>query len=254
MENNRLKKLRNRAVASVTAAAAALGLLFSGSFDNPAQLLERRAADLPPAPITELAAPEADDPGGDGDTDEAVLPGEEKKKGLRARLRERLLALPLPVRALTALPLWLLGWALNTTASALWSGLLSPIGGAVLGCAGTAAVTAAAAGLTAKAVFPDMPMKRFFSKKTLLRLVVGSLVFGIATALLELFVPEFEALRRLIGATALLIVLLWVTLPGLRRERLHRERLEKAAAAEEKAPESMDAFRRRTRELADSAK
>ena len=192
--------------------------------------------------------------GGDGDTDEAVLPGEEKKKGLRARLRERLLALPLPVRALTALPLWLLGWALNTTASALWSGLLSPIGGAVLGCAGTAAVTAAAAGLTAKAVFPDMPMKRFFSKKTLLRLVVGCLVFGIATALLELFVPEFEALRRLIGATALLIVLLWVTLPALRRERLHRERLEKAAAAEEKAPESMDAFRRRTRELADSAK
>lgn len=253
LEKYKLRKLRNRAVASVTAAAAALGLLFTSAFDNPAQLLEKKTADLPPAPITELAAPDLDDGGGDDDVDEA-LPGEEKKKSLRARLRQSLLALPWSVRAITALPLWLLGWGLTTTASALWSGLLSPVGGAVLGCAGTAAAAAAAAAVTAKAVFPDMPIKRVFSKKGILTLVIGSLLYGIITAMVELFIPEAEALRRLIEGVSLLVLLLSVVLPTLKRENARRLAAGAETAVKEEPQESVDDFRRRTRQLADSAK
>ena len=246
MEKSRLRKLRNRALAAVTAAATSLGLLVGSVFDSPADLLERKAVDLPQSVITDVL----DTDTGDSDSGDSLLPGEEKRKSLRTRLRQKLLELPWQLRAATGLPLWLLGWGVTSAASALWSGLLSPIGGAVLGCAGTAAAAAAAVGLTAKAVFPDMPLKRIFSRRSVLTLLFGSAIWGISTAMLELLLPEFDALRRLAEGVFLLIILLAALLPVLRKEK---ERLEVAGSKGEDISDDLASYRRQAKDIADSA-
>ena len=76
MEKSRLRKLRNRALAAVTAAATSLGLLVGSVFDSPADLLERKAVDLPQSVITEVL----DTDTGDSDSGDSLLPGEEKRK------------------------------------------------------------------------------------------------------------------------------------------------------------------------------
>lgn len=245
MDKNRLKKIRNRALAAVTAAATSLGLLLGSVFESPAELLERKAVDLPQTVITDVLDTDADGI----DSGDTLIPGEEKKKSLRTRLRQKLLELPWQLRAATGLPLWLLGWGLTSSVSALWTGLLSPVGGAVLGCAGTAAAAAAAVGITAKAVFPDMPLKRIFSKKSILTLIIGSAAWGVITAALELFLPEFGALRRLAEGTVLLLILLWTLLPILKKERAHQAELERVVETQE----DLSDYRRRARELADTA-
>lgn len=215
------KKLKDRVLALVSAGAAAVSLLLGSSFDSPAQLLEDNKLSVSPPAIVQVMEPElGEDDGGD-----AMLPGEEKRRSLRARVRQALLALPMPLRICLGIPLWLLGWLLLTALSALWAGVASPLGETVLNAAATSAVLGSAALGAVKAAFPDLPVKKIVDGRSLLRLFTGSLCYAGLTTAMGIIWPDGPWLCNLAEGVALLGVLLWAALPILRREgRLHELR------------------------------
>ena len=98
------KRLKKQLVAGTVAAATALSMLVGTATGNPLDLV---AGTPEPPAIVEIILPEPEN-GTVADGENEVLT-EEKKRGIRARLRAWFLRMPLSVRLLICLPLWVAG-------------------------------------------------------------------------------------------------------------------------------------------------
>lgn len=246
MKKRKINKIKNRAVASIVAAFTAVSVLLGGSFDSPAQLLEdglSPAAYAADTLVSEL--PDTDDGSDDG-----VIPGDEKKKSFRARMRERVMALPWLVRAVVGVPLWCVGWLLIGAVTILWEPLLSPAASGLLNALCVAGVVLAALLLTVKAAFPDMPLKKILSKRNISTAFIGALIFGIVGAFMQIFMPEYERLRDIAEGFIILMILTLTAVPLLKKEAARRKAAAKIARAT--VPHRRDE-RKYILELADSA-
>lgn len=230
----KLSRIKKRATASAVAGAAALGIILGGSFDSPAELLERELLSSRSAVTDMLISDAADD---DSD-DDAALAGEERKKGLRDRIRERVMAMPYYVRACVGLPLWCVGWLLLSTAGLIWEPVLSPVLSMLINTLCVAAIIAAALIMTVKAAFPDMPVKKILSRRSMSTVFVGALFFGIAGALMQIFLPEYERLHDIAEGIIILAALGAAAVPLMRRELRRRSRA--AQIAENTVPRTAD--------------
>lgn len=226
----KLSRIKKRAMASAVAGATTLGIILGGTFDTPAELLERELLSSRPA-VTDMLIDEAAD---NDDGDDAALAGEERKKGLRARFKERVMAMPYYLRACVALPLWCLGWLILSAVGIIWEPLLSPVLSLLLNCLCVGGIIAAALIMTVKAAFPDMPVKKILNRRSLSTVFVGTLLFGTAGALMQIFLPEYERLRDIAEGVIILAVLAAAALPLMRREAKRRKRA--AQIAEETIP------------------
>ena len=236
MEKLSLDKLKNKGTAATAATIAAAGVLIGGSFDAPQDILKNDDAALAPPPIMEVmhtqeAEPEPVDD--DPDSDDAADEDEQKRKGLRARVRSIILRMPLGVRACVVVPLWCVGWVLLTLGSALWSGVLSPAGSAILRWVVLALMILAALTITVKSVFPKTPLKKILNRHTLLWVLGGSTLFCVADVLVSHFYPDMPRLydiARIAASSALLLAALIPSLKRLGKEKRRREEEERLAA------------------------
>ena len=113
------KRGKTALVAGGLAALTALGLTVGSLFDSPSDLLQDD-----PATVLVSVQPDAAPDGGDGgDGDAETLDESERKRrgGVKATLREQILSVPLALRLLVVLPLWLLGSGVSIFATALWT-------------------------------------------------------------------------------------------------------------------------------------
>lgn len=216
----RLSRIKKRATASAVAGATALGIILGSSFDSPSQLLERELMASSPAVTDMLIGSSVDDDSGD---DDAALAGEERKKGLRARIREQVMVLPYYVRACVGLPLWCLGWLIINAAGFLWEPVLSPLMSVMVNALCVGGIIAAALTMTVKAAFPDMPVKKILNRRSLSTLFVGALLFGILGTLMQIFIPEYDRLRDIAEGIIMLAVLGVAAVPLMRREVRRRK-------------------------------
>ena len=126
---------------------------------------------------------------------------------LRERICVRLQSWPLPVRALVLLPLWGVGELLITLLSLLWK---SPIGQFLLHFVLEAALLIGLFVLVWKLLFPHVPIRKLFSRKTLPWLIGGALVIAVADAVLGWFWEPWKILRIvllvLVGFAVLLLL------------------------------------------------
>ena len=221
-------KTKQTLIASGVALLTAASLVVGGLFQSPADLL--RDEDQPIVAVCDEADPDLD--GGDGDPGE---PEEEKQRrgGARRTLRERVLAAPLALRLLVVLPLWLVGSALSLALGGLWTGL-SPALGHVLGSLLLIAALFAAFLLGAKAIFPDLPIKKILNRRTVPRLLLLGTVLSVADRVLLLTVEGYASIRQLAVSLAFLAALAAAVLGFARRER--RRRIQTAPAAPETEP------------------
>ena len=267
MEKPKLEKMKNKGAAT----AAATGVLIGGSFEAPADILNDHDSALAPPPIVETLNAEIDLSDGDTGDEDAVTEEEEERKkgGIRARIRDFVLRLPLAVRACVVVPLWGVGWVLISIASMLWAGVLSPVGAAIAKWIAIALMILAALAITVKTVFPKTPLKKIFNKWTLLWVLGGSTAFCIADVVLQHFYPDMPRLfdiARIVASAALLIS---AVIPVLKHEKKDRDKrrqeeeearereeaaaMEAALRAEEETPEQAQArVEREILELADS--
>ena len=146
---------KKKVAAAVAATIAASGAAVDASFDNPADILQQDAGTQPQIQYVDL----------ENDQDSGQLQDEEKKQGETVKsgpLREWILHLPLAVRTVFVLPFWFIGHLVVLGGTTLFAGL-SPVLHWLLGLALIALVIAGAFTVTAKAMFPDLPIRYFYS-------------------------------------------------------------------------------------------
>ena len=228
--NNKAKKTAAvTAIALLTAASVVTGSLF----ETPAALLPDDGA---PAVVynmtTGLDGADDDDAGLDEDESEETR----RRGGVRAVLRQRILQLPLFVRLFVILPMWALGSALLAAGGAAWT-LLQPVLGKIAGFAVMLALLAGTFLLAAKAVFPDLPLKKLLSRRNLVALVLGAAGLTAADAVLDVAWMEYAQWKNVVLSAGLFLALSCAAVPFFLREQ--KRRLQQNAAQKAEKPDKL---------------
>jgi hypothetical protein len=212
---------KKKVAAAVAATIAASGAAVDASFDSPADLLQ---ADISKEPQIQYVDLENDqDP---GLQDEDKQRQAESNKG--GPIREWILHLPLAVRALFVLPFWFVGHLLILGGSALFSAA-SPLVNVLLGFVLIALVIAGAFTATAKAMFPDLPIRKILNRHSIKWILIASAAVWLADIVLGMFWADYAHFKTLILGAFTLIAIGSVVIWFARRE--HRRRLKAAAKA-----------------------
>ena len=208
------------AVALLTAASVTTGSLFS----TPAALLSDAGAPASAYSVSvDLDGADDDDAGVEQDES-----GETKKRGgVRSMLRARILRLPLAARLLAVLPLWALGSVILAAVGAVWT-LLAPALGKVAGWVLLLALLAGAFLLTAKAVFPDLPLKKILNRRSLVALLLGASALAAADAVLGATWEDYAQVRNIVLSAGFFAALSCAAVPFALREQERRLALPKA--------------------------
>ncbi len=198
------KKEKKVLISSTVALLTATSVMVGALFDAPDPLL----AQQDPSPKVVCLDGDGLDDGADEDAGQEEDDTEKSRRrvGLRAAMRERILQLPLFVRLLVVLPLWLIGWTLCALAGTLWAAVLSPILGHVVGALLLFAALFCVFCLSAKAVFPDLPLKKIVNRRSILTLLLGALTLGIADAALPLVWDGYDRIARVVQAVGSLLL------------------------------------------------
>ena len=221
---------RRLLLAGGVAAITALAVTIGGLFQSPEELLQEESQDPPLVETMDAGTDGGCDEAQDTDCDEDEA---RRRGGVRALVRARILALPMAVRLLVVLPLWLLGSGLSIFASALWTAA-SPLLGGLLNSLLLLAALFGAFLLAVKAIFPDLPLKKILNRRTVPWLLLGGLALSVADRLLLSYVEGYGPVRNLAFAGGFLLLLASAVLSFARREQKRRC----AEAREETAPEA----------------
>ena len=127
-------------------------------------------------------------------------------------LRERLLALPAPVKGLILLPLWTIGAIANYALSMLLGLFAKVFGGSILTFLFQFAVLLGLFALALKLLFPNKKLKELLTKKSLLGMAIAALLLTTADMLLKTWYEPYAKVRSLILlilALVLLSLLCW---------------------------------------------
>lgn len=231
-EIEKKKDNKKKVAVALAATIAASGAAVDASFDNPADLLQSDAAALEPKiQYVDL----------ENDQDTGQVQDEDKQKqseqGKSGPLREWILHLPVAVRAVFVLPFWFVGHLIVIGASTLFSAA-SPVVNWLLGFVLLALVIAGAFTATAKAMFPDLPIRKILNRHSIKWILIAAAAAWLADLLLGIFWAGYAHVKTIfIGAFTLISigsVVIWFA----RRE--HRRRIREAEAVEEPEEEPED--------------
>ena len=183
------KNWKKKAAVGAVAAAASTGILVGAAFDSPMDLLD--------GPDAISINAQADDDGGvvTGDDDE-----EKSRRG--SPVRRWIMGLPLGVRACVCVPLWCIGWGLLHLAGLLYQAALTPLGSTILSWVLAAAMTMGVFCLAAKAMFPDLPLKKLLRPRHFLLILGGMFLLGIADVLLPYYWADYPTVGKLLRLLA----------------------------------------------------
>lgn len=193
-EKSEKSRSRGKAAASAVATITAAGVLVGGAVASPDQ-----GPDDGPGPLVQtldLGVQAGDDGGGAGE-DENLEPEEEKRsyyKGVRRFMRSA----PQRLRAAAFVPLWALGVLAFTLLSGLWGAVLSPLAATALGWLLIAVLAVLIYTLTAKTVFPKLPLKKILNRHSLFSILLFCLGFGLLDGMLPIFWQEYALASRLL--------------------------------------------------------
>ena len=205
---------KQAAAVSLASVIAASGAAIDGAFDNPQDILQN---DHPEPAVLHLDSADGGD--GDGAQDDKT----KKQTAKKASLKENILALPLAVRVLFVIPLWAIGHVVTMAGGALVTAL-SPLMGGVVHFLLLALVMLAVFTISAKLMFPDLPLRKILIRHTIKGVLIAAVcVFGIDFAM-PLIWPDYTRWKVLIlGAMTLAAVSLLVFRFGRKEEKRRKE-------------------------------
>lgn len=186
-DSNARKKLVKVTAAVAVLASLAAGMLFSSVTDIMPEL-KQASINQPPIvmDIDEFGNATLDDDN-DEDADEKKGNG-----GIVTRIKQAVLGLPVAVRLLIVTPLWAIGTAIMTVATVLGRAIAaSPIGAFALTAVVGFGVLLGLFTLTAKVIFPDVPLNKILTKGHVMTLLVVALGLAGADAVAPLFWAKY---------------------------------------------------------------
>ena len=210
--NETKKKLRSAAIKAAGTVTAA-GMLLNGTVDAEDLLTspEQKAQTAGTAHIQAGTAPVYTVKG----TRLEKAPAPTKAE----LIRERIIALPAPVKGLVLLPLWTVGAIANYAVSLLLSLFVKVFGGSILTFLFQFAVIFGLFALELKLLFPHKKLRELLTKKNLLWMALGALVLTAADMLLKTWYEPYAKIRALI-----LLILALVLLSLLARRILYKRK------------------------------
>jgi len=192
-----LKKFAKRTAATTAGVLAAAALAIGAVVDSPDELF----SGAPQAAQVVLCASTQDDC-----AQEAVPATPAQKERLRDKLRRLFLAQPSVVRGVVLLPFWAIGKVLIGLCSLLFTAL-SPVLQLILGVLFNALLLLGLFLLVLKLLFPNLKLRDFLTKRNVLLLVAGSLLFSLTDTVLKMFWEDYRPISIAIKLIAGLIVL-----------------------------------------------
>lgn len=204
---------RKKHIRSAVAIAASAGILVSGIFRSPADLIHGNAdgTDRITAPYAiemQLQPSLDDDDDGTADDEDDGEDEEGKKRtGIRAGIRAMILRLPVAVRAIVFVPLWCIGWVVTGAFTSLWGTVLSPVMSTILGWLAVAGVIMLCTLGIAKTAFPNLPIKKIVNRKSFLAIILGVAACSAFDAFAPHFIENYSEVKdmlRFIGASLVL--------------------------------------------------
>lgn len=197
-------------VKGTTTLILVLSLLSGAAFSGPADINQDTAGsqiNQPPIvmDIDDYASTTVDDDDDDADEQKTA------KAGVVAKFRQAVLSLPSPVRLILITPLWAIGTAIMTAVSWLWGVIFSsPIGAFIASFAIGFAVLFGLFAVTAKMIFPNIPLRRLLSKRNILILAGTALTLSIIDALAPMYWHQYPliaaAVKVLLAAVIMAII------------------------------------------------
>ena len=239
MDQNKKKKWKKKAAVGMVAAATSASVLVGGAFDSPADLLNpdnNNGDDGSPTPIVETVslhtAAAAVDDGSSGDEDD----GDQERRQRFPAVRRWVQSQPAAVRALVGVPLWCVGWGISSALALLGQAAMTPLGGRILSWILAAVAAVLVFALTAKAIFPNVPLKKLLRPRNVLIVLGGMAALGAADTLLSVFwkdYPPIGQLLRLVGGALMITAACLSTRKLLRRHAKAEEAPEEQPAEPE---------------------
>ena len=217
------------AAAAVAAVISASGAAVEANFDSPADILQNSDGE----PKVEYV--NSDNTAADSDT--VTADDEKQRQDVQggSAVRQVILKLPLAVRALFVVPQWIIGSLVVHLGGLLFAGL-SPVLHWVLSFVLFALVIAAAFTVTAKAMFPDLPLRKILNRHSIKWILIASAAAFAADLVLGAFWAGYAHFKALVTFGLILLSLVALLIWFTRRENRRRQRLEESRAQEE-APE-----------------
>ena len=194
-------EFKSKFAKTTTTVLLAASLLTSLAFSGPDEINEDQvSSQLRQAPIVmdvdDYMNTNVDD---DDDADEQ----KSARPGIVSRFKQAVLKLPASVRLLIITPLWLIGTAIMTTVSFLWNVIFtSPLGAFIASFAVGFAILVGLFALTAKVLFPDVPLRKLLNRRNLLALGITALLL----AFIDWLAPVYWHQYPVVSAAVKLIV------------------------------------------------
>ncbi len=187
MTTQKQKKAKKKAKRFIIAATAASSAIVGATFDDIPDIIE------------------------DSENDSLLQEDEEKatKQTLKAKTKALLKSLPLLVRVLILVPLYIIGYGLSALISPLWEGLASTVGKIIIHWVIVFLLVAALFVATAKILFPDVPLKKILNKKTLPILVVSVIVLAIFDEVMDFLNEDYQKISGVVeflGSLAAVVI------------------------------------------------
>ena len=184
---------RQKAAAAVLGTLAAAGLVTGAAIDSPALLAEED-----PIIVIEEEVDESD-----------PKPVQLKKRGLAAA-KQWILSLPAAVRMLVAIPLWCIGWVVETGVSALFLGPSASILRHLIGWLCMGLILLVAFMTSTKCAFPKCPVGKILRLRNFLLPLLAAVVLGAADMALPTVWRSYDMATQIVwrvGSACLLAYL-----------------------------------------------
>ena len=208
---------RQRAAAAAMAAVAAAGMVTGSVVESPAELLRDTES------IVE-----------DSDTQDTEM----RRSTVSARIRRWLLSLPEAIRILVAIPLWGIGWILQSALTALLSAS-APLVQHLTGWLCLALILLVIHTVSVKAAFPKVSLRRILRPGTVLFLLGMTAVLALADLALPTVWTGYDRISQVVWRIGSLCLLGCTCGSALKRHGCRAERqraaIPKRTAAEEEA-------------------
>ena len=194
------KKLRSAAIRAAGTVTAA-GMLLNGTVDAD-DLLTSREEKAQSAASAHVQA---------GKAPVYTIQVTQKEKAPaptpRELLREKVIALPAPVKGLILLPLWTVGAVANYAFSLLLGLFAKVFGGSVLTFLFQFVVLFGLFALALRLLFPHKKLRDLLTKKSLLGMAVAALLLSAADMLLKMWYEPYARIRALVLLVLALVLL-----------------------------------------------
>ena len=217
---------KKAAATALATTIAASGAAVDATFDSPQDILQNTYVE----PVVDYVTPDGtiDD---DGTTQDDEDKGKQAVTAAKKTVREWVLELPLWVRAIVVVPLWLVGNLVMYAGHLVIVGL-SPVWGSILNLLMLAGVLTAAFTIAAKAMFPDVPLRKILNKRTFKGILIAAVFVFLLDLALKVGWPPYMQYRTIaIALFTLAVLFLLVMRFGRRENKRRRKEREMAEAA-----------------------